>query len=180
MTDDFKSEDFEERYIHAIQRFGVNLGVFVLGTSAVLAFVLALIRLLGAIVFLLDVEISVLVAFFGRFNVEEKPIVLMLVDIVDASLLAAILLVFAFGLKSVFLGRRYRLVAFDIRNIDELKEYLVGLIITLIGTRFLEQTLRERPGDELLSMGLGTAAVIIALGAYDYILKLRREPRAGQ
>lgn len=34
MPDDFKSDDFEERYIHAIQRFGVNLGVFVLGTAA--------------------------------------------------------------------------------------------------------------------------------------------------
>ena len=74
-------------------------------------------------------------------------------------------------MKSVFTGKRYKVVAFAVRDIDELKEYLVGLIITLLGTRFLERTLKAEQSSEIFNAGIGIALVIAALGAYDYILK---------
>jgi uncharacterized membrane protein YqhA len=102
----------------------------------------------------------------------------MLVDIVDTSLLGAILLTFSFGLKSVFLGRRYMVMAFDIKDINELKEYLIGLVITLMATRFLERTLRAEPDVNLFQVGLGVAAVILALAAYELVLKGHKQPRS--
>lgn len=94
-----------------------------------------------------------------------------LVGIVDTSILAAILLTFAFGLKSVFMGKRYKVSAFDIKDINELKEYLIGLVITLMGTSFLERVLRIGDSGAILDAGIGIAVVIVALGGYDYILK---------
>lgn len=169
-----KTSDMEERYISAVHVAGIYLGVFVMATASILAFVLALARLIGAFFFLFDINSGLVNRSLSAFGVEEKPIILMLVDIVDASLIAAILLIFAFGLKSVFLGRRYRVVAFDIRDIDELKEYLIGLVITLMGTRFLERMLRVGIGPDIFGIGIGVAAVIFALGAYDFILKQRK------
>jgi len=172
-----KVSDIEERYIGAIHKAGIYLGVFVMATASVLAFVLALIRLIGAFFFLFDINSGPAQVLLASFGVERKPIILMLLDIVDASLVAVILLTFAFGLKTVYMGSRYRVMAFDIRDIDELKEYLVGLIITLMGTRFLERMLRVGIDPDIFGIGIGVAAVIIALGAYDWILKRHKGPR---
>lgn len=172
-----KIDDIEERYVSLIHQLGINLGAFVMATASVLAFILAFIRLIGALIVFLNVNTSFTRAALVFLGIERKPLELMLVEIVDASLLAAILLTFAFGLKSVYTGRQYRVMALDIRDINELKEYLVGLIITIIGTRFLERILRGGIDREILSIGIGLGAVIIALAIYNFILKQHKEPR---
>ncbi len=157
------------RIVHLV---GVNLGAFVMGAAAILAFVLALMRLLAAVYYLFDVDIASLEALFGGFEIVDQPLVLMLVNIVDAALLATIMLVFAFGLKAVFLGKRYKVLAFDIENVDELKGYLIGLVVTLIGTRFLEFILGGERGTTLLESGIAMSFMIVALGLYDRILRI--------
>lgn len=170
-----KTRDIEEAYVTAIHKAGISLGIFVVATASFLAFILAFFRLIGALFFTFSIKSGPVLRFLATLEITEKPIILMLVDIVDAALVGAILLVLAFGLKSVFTGKRYRVISFGIKDIDELKEFLVGLIITLLGTSFLGRALRVGPGSEIFSAGIGVAVVVIALGVYDYILKRHRE-----
>lgn len=167
--------ELEEKYVSFLHRTGINLGVFVLASASLLAFILSLLKLIGAVLHIFGVE-SVLPAGILKFlNLTDEPFMLMLVDIVDTSLLAAILLTLAFGIKSVYLGKRYKIIAFDIRDINELKEYVTGLVITLMGTRFLELILTGPGNVDILFAGLGIASVIIGLSIYSYILKRHKQ-----
>jgi len=168
--------DIEEKYVTALYRAGIYLGIFVMVTAAFFAFILSFTRLIGMLFFLFDSGPSPATRFFEAFGMTEKPVILMLIDIVDAALVGAILIVLTFGLKSVFTGKRYGVISFGVKDIDELKEYLVGLIITLLGTRFLERVLSAGRSSEILNAGIGVALVIVALGVYDYILKQHKEP----
>jgi uncharacterized membrane protein YqhA len=169
----------EERYMAVLHVIGINLGSFAMAGASVLAFFFALLRLAAAVLFFVSLDFPPIVRFFAVFQIADEPLILMLVGIVDASLLGAILLTFSFGLKSVFLGKRYKVVVFDIEDINELKEYLIGLVITLMGTRFLERTLRAEPDVSLFPIGIGVAAVILALAVYVLILKGHKDPRRG-
>lgn len=160
----------ESRIMEALHVLGINLGVIAMLGASVLAFLLALLKLFGAVIIFFSADTPSVLGVLNIFGIEQKPIILMLIDIVDTSLLAAILLTFAFGLKSVFLGKRYTVLAFDIGDINELKEYLIGLVITLMGTRFLETILRGGTGARILKMGVGIAAVILALAVYEVTL----------
>jgi uncharacterized membrane protein YqhA len=168
----------EEKYMAVLHVAGISLGSFAMAGAALLAFFFALLKLAAAMLFFVSLDVAPVTAFFASFDIVEKPLILMLVDIVDTSLLGAILLTFSFGLKSVFLGRRYMVMAFDIKDINELKEYLIGLVITLMATRFLERTLRAEPDVNLFQVGLGVAAVILALAAYELVLKGHKQARS--
>ncbi|MBE0477448.1 MAG: YqhA family protein [Coriobacteriia bacterium] len=162
----------EERYMRPLHVAGVNLGVFVMAGAAVLTFVLALVRLVGAVLFVSGLAANGADRLLAAFDIRPQPVVLMLVQVVDATILAVIFLTFAFGLRSVFLGKRYAVLAFDIRDLDELKTYLIGLVVTLMSTRYLEFLLgRESEAGQALSAGIGTAAVILALSAYTIVLR---------
>jgi uncharacterized membrane protein YqhA len=173
-----KARDIEEVYVTAIYGAGVSLGIFVMATASFLAFILAFFRLIGVLFFMFDIKLGPVLRFLATLDIVEKPVILMLVDIVDAALVGAILLVLTFGLKSVFTGKRYRGMSFGIKDINELKEYLVGLIITLLGTSFLERALPARPSSGIFSAGIGIATVVVALGVYDYILKRHGRPKS--
>lgn len=164
----------EEKYVTVLYKAGISLGIFTMVTAAFFGFALSLARLGGVLIFLFGIQPDISQSLLIYLGITDKPLILVLIDIVDAALVGAILLVLAFGLKSVFTGTPFKIMSFGIRDIDELKEYLVGLIITLIGTRFLERVLRAELGSEIFSTGIGVAAAIIALGLYDYILKLHK------
>lgn len=166
--------DLEEKYISFLHRVGINLGVFVLASASFLAFALSFIKLIAAVLHISGLQSVIPATLLETLGVKDSPLMLMLVDIVDTSLLAAILLTLAFGIKSVFLGKRYRLIAFDIQDINELKEYVTGLVITLMGTRFLELILTAPGSADLLFAGLGVASVILALAVYSFILKRQK------
>ena len=164
--------------IHVV---GINIGVIALAVASALAFLLALLKLAGALTFMFVPSFGLRAeSALHSFGVERKPVTLMLIDIVDSSLLGVILLIMAFGLKSVFQEKRYSIAAFDIKDVTELKEYLIGLVITLMGTRFLERIVRGEAQDDLLTGGVGIAAVILALGIYDFILKWTKPAYGGR
>jgi uncharacterized membrane protein YqhA len=162
----------EERVIRIVHVLGVNLGSYVLGIGSIIAFFIALVDLVAVLAIFTGIDPHALENVFGRFGFEAKPIILILVDIIDRAILASIFLIFAFGLKSVFLGNRYEVMAFDIANIDKLKQYLVGLVITLIGTRFLERVLAGvETQSTILGFGIGVGVAVFALAIYVLILK---------
>jgi uncharacterized membrane protein YqhA len=173
-----KKAPAEERVIRVVHVFGVNLGSYVLGLASLVAFFIAFIDLVGVLAIFAGVNAETLQSTLGRFGFESKPIVLILVDIIDRAILASIFLIFAFGLKSVFLGTRYEVVAFDITDIDTLKQYLVGLVITLIGTRFLERVLAGvETQSTILGFGVGVGIAVTALALYVLVLKWQRKDK---
>jgi uncharacterized membrane protein YqhA len=177
MLKDFnrKGTGTEEMIIRIAHVFGVNLGSYVLGIGSIIAFFIALVDIIAVLGIFIGVDAHALESIFGRFGFEYKPIILLLVDVIDRAILASIFLIFAFGLKSVFLGKRYEVMAFDISDIDKLKQYLVGLVITLIGTRFLERVLAGvETQSTILGFGIGVGAAVFALAVYVLILKWTR------
>lgn len=166
--------DLEEKYISFLHKTGINLGVFVLASASFLAFTLSFLKLVSAVLHIIGLQSLIPPTFFEVLDIKNSPLMLMLVDIVDTSLLAAILLTLAFGIKSVYLGKHYKLIAFDIQDINELKEYVTGLVITLMGTRFLELILTSQGRSDVLFDGLGIASVILALAVYSFILKSQK------
>jgi uncharacterized membrane protein YqhA len=169
----------EARVIRIIHIFGVNMGSYVLGMGSLVAFFIALIDLVAILAIFVGVDVHTLEKIFGRFGFEAKPIILILIDIIDRAILASIFLIFAYGLKSVFLGSRYEVMAFDIVDIDKLKQYLVGLVITLIGTRFLERVLAGAGSrSSILGFGAGVGIAVFSLAIYVLILKWTKDNKA--
>jgi uncharacterized membrane protein YqhA len=165
----------ESRIMETLHVVGINVGVVAMLGAAVFTFFLALLKLFAAIWLFFIITFGPVTDTLRFFGIVRKPVILMLVDIVDTSLLATILLTLAFGLKSVFLGKRYKVVAFDVTDINQLKEYLIGLVITLMGTRFLERVLRGGLEPNIQGFGFGIAAVILALAIYEWVLMKHKE-----
>jgi uncharacterized membrane protein YqhA len=68
-------------------------------------------------------------------------------------------------------------MAFDIIDIDKLKQYLVGLVITLIGTRFLERVLAGAGRSTILGFGIGVGVAVLSLSIYVLILKWTKDEK---
>lgn len=160
----------EERVLNLVYVVGVNLGVFVMAFGAVMAFALSLARVLAIAYYVLPVSGGPVDEALHVFGIEQRPLPLMLVTVIESTLLAVIMLTFAFGLRAVFLGRCYGVACFDIKTIEELKSYLIGLIVTLVGAQFLEFLLIGGSGLELMYHGIAVAVVIVALGGFSLVL----------
>ena len=161
---------FEDEYINLIFLVSIKLAIFVMATAALLSSVAALITLLALVFDLIGFPV-------GRdflelvLGLEEKPVILEFLDIVEFALLTVMLLIFAFGLSSVFLQRHYKILAFDIGDIDTLKRYLTGTLVTLFGTAYLEKVFTGNPG--LLLSGVGIGVFLLPLVLYIFILVKR-------
>lgn len=86
-----------------------------------------------------------------------------LVQIMDAFLIASGLLIFALGMFELFVGELPLPKWLVIRDLDDLKRKIIGVVILVMAVSFLERLeTREDPRDILYS-GVAVAAVIGAL-----------------
>lgn len=107
-----------------------------------------------------------------------KELLLRFIEIVDIFLLATVLIIIALGLYELFIDDTVPVpVWLEIRNLDDLKDKLVGVIVVVLGVSFLGQFVSWDGQTNLLISGGGAAVVIFAL---TYFLSQKpKKPKPG-
>ena len=155
------------------------LGTFVLlarGTmflAIVATFVIATALLLHAIW-----EIGDAVAQLARWETDTKALTLAAIESVDAFLIVTVLHVVAIGLYQLYIQDKIPLPNWLIvEDIDDLKVTLSGVVILALAVFFLGRTIVGDGSQNLLLMGGGIAAVIVALTLFVYVQHKHKDGR---
>jgi uncharacterized membrane protein YqhA len=105
----------------------------------------------------------------------SKALVLAFIEVTDLFLLATVLYVIAIGLFELFVDDRLELPNWlEIRNLDDLKQKLIGVMIVVMGVVFLGQVVTWDGQRDLFGYGGGIAVVIAALTYF-----LSQQPKKG-
>lgn len=135
---------------------------------AVVGSLLATLTLLGFGIY----DIGELIVKIVKGQVDSKASGLKLIEIVDSFLLATVFLIIAIGLYELFIDSTMQLPEWlEINSLDDLKSKLVGVVIIVLGVIFLGNTAKWTAGNDILYLGGGVAAVIVAL---TYFLKNKK------
>ena len=109
-------------------------------------------------------EVGFLIYKIASGQVETKTAVLKFIELVDGFLLSTVFLIIAIGLYELFIDSTLELPDWlEINSLDDLKAKLVGVVIIVLGVIFLGNTARWAGGQEIAYLGVGVAAVIVAL-----------------
>lgn len=104
-----------------------------------------------------------------------KGLILAFIELTDLFLLATVLYVIAIGLFELFVDDRLDVPNWlEIRNLDDLKQKLIGVMIVVLGVVFLGQVVTWDGQRDLLGFGGGIALVIAALTWF-----LSQQPKKG-
>lgn len=101
-----------------------------------------------------------------------KNLALFAVETADLYLIAVVLYVTAAGLFTLFVGRRrvreHATAAkwLEVETLDDLKENLIGVVVVALAVLFLGAVIRDDAKRNLLEAGVGTGALVAALGWY--------------
>lgn len=140
-----------------IARFFVVLGVL---ASVVLAAALYLSTVIQAVH-----------GIYNAYVVEQeditKALLYLAVAQADGLLVATALLITGFGLYSLFIGRPETLPKWlQIESIDELKQKLIGVVVAALAVDYFSTVYEGQNTKDLLTIGVGTGAMIAALGYF--------------
>lgn len=102
-------------------------------------------------------------------------------SLIDAILLGTVLYIIALGLYELFFEPDLPVPEWlRFRELTELKESLIEVIVMLIGVLFVGQAFSWTEGDAIIEYGLASAAVIVALGLVLFIGHVRRGRESGE
>ncbi|WP_161883001.1 YqhA family protein [Deinococcus alpinitundrae] len=114
----------------------------------------------------------------------SKDLLVAAIEQTDNLLVATALLIISLGLQSLFVGRVMNLPAWlHIRTFDDLKQKLLGIVVVALAVKFFSVAIKWENGSsqDILTFGLGVAAVMLAIGAYSFILaRLGAHPQQGE
>jgi uncharacterized membrane protein YqhA len=97
----------------------------------------------------------------------NREIFLSSIKLIDLILLATIMQVVGIGLYSLFISRNLPVPDWlRTTHVDELKYKLAGIIAVMLGVLFLEQVFSWGSDRDLMPLGIGIAAVILALSYF--------------
>jgi uncharacterized membrane protein YqhA len=105
-----------------------------------------------------------------RWQTDTKKLTLVAIESVDAFLIVTVLHVVAIGLYQLYIQDQIPLPDWLIvENIDDLKTTLSGVVIIVLAVFFLGRAIVGDASQNLLLMGGGIAAVILALTFFVYV-----------
>ncbi len=111
------------------------------------------------------------------------------IELIDIFLIGVILLIVALGLFQLFIDEKSTLPTWlKIRNLDELKHRVIGVICVVLGVNFLSNVAEWTGGKDILYFGLAIGIVLIALvlllkvvdGSIQEEVQLLRQERADE
>jgi uncharacterized membrane protein YqhA len=102
---------------------------------------------------------------------EAKHIAVDFIQMTDVFLLGTVLYIVALGLYELFVDPELPMPGWlRIRDLDDMKERLLGVIIVLLGVTFLGSAVTWDGTGDILPYGLAIAAVILALALQLWIV----------
>ncbi|WP_216323818.1 YqhA family protein [Deinococcus aestuarii] len=100
-----------------------------------------------------------------------KHLLIAAVEQTDTLLVGMALLIISLGLQALFIGEVRNVPAWlHVQTFDDLKQKLIGIVITALGVNFFSVALEWHSGPDILSYGAAIAAVILAVGTYSLVL----------
>lgn len=117
----------------------------------------------------------------------EGQLSIQFIELIDVFLIGVILLIVALGLFQLFIDEKSTLPSWlKIRNLDELKHRVIGVICVVLGVNFLSNVSEWNGGRDILYLGISIGVVLLALvallravdGSIQEEIHLRREERA--
>ena len=103
----------------------------------------------------------------GPEAMTNREIFLSSIKLIDLILLATIMQVVGIGLYSLFISGNLPVPDWlRTTHVDELKYKLAGIIAVMLGVLFLEQVFSWGSDRDLMPLGIGIAAVILALSYF--------------
>lgn len=130
--------------------------------------------LLGAFVLMLIGVWEVFNSIWGIFNSSSplKDTVVGILTAVDTLLLATVLLVIGYGLYELFVDAEVQLPPWlEIRDLDDLKNKLIGVVVAIIAVVFLGQLVDNNSSNEVFLAGAGSGALVLGLAAFTFATK---------
>lgn len=146
------------RTILASSRFFIAIAVFGAFIAAV-----ALITYAGLVV------VEVTWNAFSRDIAPEhaKTLAVEFIELIDLFLLGTVLYIVALGLYELFIDDKLPMPRWLlIRDLDDLKDKLLGVVIVLLGVTFLGKVVTWNGDTAIVYFGAAIAAVIAALGGF--------------
>lgn len=106
-------------------------------------------------------------------HVGIQQLVVDYIELADIYLLAIVLYIMALGVFSLFVSDKIPLPSWlEIHDLDDLKEKLVSVVGVVLGVFFLGRVINGAAAMDTLFMGLGIAAIIIALAFFvEHVMK---------
>ena len=135
--------------------------------------------LLGAFVLMLIGTWEVVNSIWGIFNSSSplKDTVIGILTAVDTLLLATVLLVIGYGLYELFVDSEVQLPPWlEIRDLDDLKNKLIGVVVAIISGVFLGQLVDNNSSNEVFLAGAGSGALVLGLAAFTFATKKTKPP----
>jgi uncharacterized membrane protein YqhA len=156
------------KHLLSLNMFFVMLGIACLAISSILTFLKAFVETLffvsGEHVF---VEHILPKFMHGHLPTEFNAV---LCKILETSLIGVILFICAVGLYFLFWKDINVPHWLQFTDVNQLKEKLIGIIVTVLGVTFLEHTLEWSNPNEILMFGAAISMVIIVLVVYMKVL----------
>ena len=95
---------------------------------------------------------------------QEEHLSIEFIELIDVFLIAVILLIVALGLYQLFIDKETKLPPWlKIRNLDELKHKIVGVLCVILGVNFVSNVSEWTGGRDILYLGAAVALVLAAL-----------------
>ncbi len=101
----------------------------------------------------------------------DAAITIEFIEIVDSFLIATAILIFAASLYELFIGDLDLPDWMLAHNLHDLKAKLSSMVVLVMGVKFLQKLVDYKDAEELLHVGLSTAAVSAVLIAFGYFGK---------
>lgn len=141
----------------------VMLSITCLAISSILTFIMGFVEFLH---------------FFDKIHhVRPNGFNAMICKVLETNLIGVILFICAAGLYSLF-WKDIRIPTWiQLKDINQLKEKLVGIIITVLGVNFLEHALEWGDPKKILMFGGAISMVIIVLVFYSKVLSSEKATR---
>ena len=102
-----------------------------------------------------------------------KRLAIEVIQLADYFLIATALYIVSVGLYELFIGEVKlppHLAWLKTDTLDELKDRLTGVVVTVLAVTFLAVA-ANWSGDDILAFGLAVAAVIVALGVFGWLAR---------
>jgi len=140
-------------------RYMALLGTFALLVSALVGFAWGAIETARGVILLITTAGT------------SPQMAVVLIETVDIILISTGLLFFAVSLYELFIGDLRLPEWMVVRDLNALKSKLSSIIILVMAAKFLEKLVTTTDYQSVLYMGLGVAAVALALIAFSYFGK---------